>query len=102
MMTISVICTVKNEGEAIRPLLDSLIQQSLPPDEIVVCDGGSTDNTLEILAEYKAWLPLHIIVVPGANISEGRNQAIAAAARPHYRRHRRWCGAFHQLAGSKT
>lgn len=82
MMTISVICTVKNEGEAIRPLFDSLIQQSQPPDEIVVCDGGSSDNTLEILAEYKAWLPLKLIVAPGANISEGRNRAIAAAAGP--------------------
>ncbi|MCA9874364.1 MAG: glycosyltransferase [Anaerolineales bacterium] len=78
-MSISVICTVKNEGEAIRPLLDSLIQQSILPDEVVICDGGSSDNTLEILAEYKHWLPLKIIVVPGANISEGRNRAIAAA-----------------------
>jgi glycosyltransferase involved in cell wall biosynthesis len=81
-MNISVISTVKNEGEAIRPLLDSLIQQTIPPDEIVICDGGSTDNTLEILAEYKEWLPMHIIVVPGANISQGRNQAIAAAQGP--------------------
>lgn len=81
-MNISLISTVKNEGEAIRPLLDSLIQQSITPDEIVICDGGSTDNTLEILAEYKTWLPLKIIVAPGTNISEGRNRAIAAAAGP--------------------
>jgi glycosyltransferase involved in cell wall biosynthesis len=81
-MNISVICTVKNEGEAIRPLLDSLIYQSRLPDEVVICDGGSTDNTLEIVAEYKAWLPLKLIVAPGANISEGRNRAIAAAAGP--------------------
>ncbi|PIE81939.1 MAG: glycosyl transferase [Chloroflexi bacterium] len=79
VMNISVICTVKNEGEAIRPLLDSLIQQSILPDEIVICDGGSSDNTLEILAEYKKWLPLNVIVAPGTNISEGRNRAIAAA-----------------------
>lgn len=81
-MKISIICTVKNEGEGVRPLLDSLIQQSILPDEIVICDGGSTDNTLEILAEYKAWLPLHIIVAPGANISQGRNRAITAAQGP--------------------
>lgn len=81
-MNISVISTVKNEGEALRPLLDSLIQQSILPDEIIICDGGSTDNTLEILAEYKEWLPLHIIVAPGANISQGRNRAIAAAQGP--------------------
>lgn len=81
-MNISVISTVKNEGEAIRPLLDSLIDQSRPPDEIVICDGGSDDNTLEILDEYCQWLPINVIVVPGANISEGRNHAIAAAAGP--------------------
>jgi glycosyltransferase involved in cell wall biosynthesis len=78
-MKVSVIATVLNEGEAIRPLLDSLIQQSRLPDEVVICDGGSRDNTLEILDEYKEWLPLHVIVVPGANISQGRNRAIAAA-----------------------
>jgi glycosyltransferase involved in cell wall biosynthesis len=81
-MNVSVIATVKNEGEALRPLLDSLLEQSRPPDEVVICDGGSTDNTLEILHEYQSWLPLRIIVAPGANISRGRNQAIAAAAGP--------------------
>lgn len=82
MMKVSVIVTVKDEGEALRPLLDSLIQQTRFPDEIVVCDGGSQDNTLEILQVYKQWLPLKIIVAPGTNISQGRNRAIRAAAGP--------------------
>ncbi|MCA9953394.1 MAG: glycosyltransferase [Ardenticatenaceae bacterium] len=81
-MKVSVIATVKNEGEALRPLLDSLIQQSQLPDELIFCDGGSTDSTLEILTEYKTWLPLKILVAPDANISQGRNLAIAAAAGP--------------------
>jgi glycosyltransferase involved in cell wall biosynthesis len=81
-MKVSVISTVKNEGEALRLLLDSLIQQTRLPDEVVICDGGSTDNTVEILTEYKRWLPLKIIVAPGANISQGRNRAIAVAAGP--------------------
>jgi glycosyltransferase involved in cell wall biosynthesis len=81
-MEISVVSTVKNEGEAIRPLLDSLIHQSRFPDEVVICDGGSDDNTLAILDEYKRWLPLKITVVDGANISQGRNRAIAAASGP--------------------
>ena len=81
-MQVSVIATVKNEGESLRPLLDSLIEQSRPADEVVICDGGSTDHTLEVLAEYVRWLPLKVISVPGSNISEGRNQAIAAAAGP--------------------
>jgi glycosyltransferase involved in cell wall biosynthesis len=81
-MQVSVITTVKNEGEAIRPLLDSLLQQIRPPDEVVVADGGSADRTLELLGEYEKWLPLKIVLAPGSNISAGRNQAIAAAAGP--------------------
>lgn len=79
-MKISVIMTVLNEGEAIRAVLDSLAAQTRPADEIVVCDGGSRDATLSVLREYAARLPLRIIEVPGANISQGRNAAIRAAS----------------------
>lgn len=81
-MKVSVIATIKNEGESIRPLLDSLIDQTYPADEIVIADGGSTDNTLEILKEYSSWLPLRVISAPDSNISQGRNCAIRAAAGP--------------------
>ena len=78
-MKTSVIVTVKNEGESIHRLLDSLAVQTCAPDEVVVCDGGSTDGTLDVLrAENR--LPLKVIVRPGANISQGRNAAIAEAA----------------------
>lgn len=78
-MKVSLIATVKNEGEGLRPLLDSILYQTRPPDEVVICDGGSTDTTLDILREYQRWLPLEIIVAPGSNISTGRNRAVAAA-----------------------
>ena len=78
-MQLSVILTVLNEGEGVRPLLDSLIQQTRFPDEVVICDGGSGDSTLEVLEAYKQWLPLKLLVARGANISRGRNLAIAAA-----------------------
>jgi len=79
-MKASVIVTVKNEGDGLRPLLDSLIDQTYFADEIVICDGGSSDNTLEILAEYKQYLPLKIVVAPGSNISQGRNRAVEASS----------------------
>ena len=78
-MNVAVIVTVKNEGEALRPLLDSLINQTFYADEIVICDGGSTDETLSVLEEYKQYLPLKVLVAPGSNISRGRNLAIKAA-----------------------
>lgn len=81
-MHVSLIATVLNEGESIRHLLDSIKAQTMPPDEIVICDGGSTDLTCAILDEYRARLPLTIIVEPGANISHGRNVAIAASRCP--------------------
>jgi len=49
-MKISVIVTVKNEGESIHRLLDSLAVQTRAPDVVVICDGGSTDGTLNALS----------------------------------------------------
>ena len=80
-MKVSVIATVLDEGPAVEQLLQSLAAQSRTPDEVVIADGGSTDGTLETLRQWatSGKLPLHVLHEPGANISEGRNAAIAAA-----------------------
>ena len=77
-MRVSVIFTVLNEAGALPRLLDSLAAQTRQPDEVVVCDGGSHDGTLDLLRAEER-LPLRVIESPGANISRGRNVAIAAA-----------------------
>src|SRR5574341_779028 len=76
-MKVSVIVTVLNEGPAIRRLLDSLAAQTRTPDEVVVVDGGSQDDTLTVLQAYaqEGRLPLRVLVEPDANISRGRNGA---------------------------
>ena len=81
---ISVICTVLNEGEAVKKLLTSLAAQTLQPNEIIFVDGGSTDSTVAVIKACAAdmQLPLQVIVAPGANISQGRNIAIEAAVGP--------------------
>lgn len=77
-MRISVVVTVLNEARSLPRLLESLAAQNRQPDEVVVCDGGSTDGTLELLnAEDR--FNLRILGRPGANISQGRNAAIHAA-----------------------
>lgn len=78
-MNVTLIFTVLNEAKSIGALLDTIVAQTRRPDEIVVCDGGSTDDTVKRLhAEQR--LNIRVIVEPGANISRGRNIAIAAAS----------------------
>jgi glycosyltransferase involved in cell wall biosynthesis len=77
-MHVSVVVTVVNEAKSLPRLLDSLVAQTRLPDEVVICDGGSTDGTLALL-EAESRLTLRVIRRPGANISQGRNAAIKAA-----------------------
>ncbi|NDJ54413.1 MAG: glycosyltransferase [Chloroflexi bacterium] len=79
-MRVSLIATVLNEGDSIVALLDSIREQTRQPDEIVICDGGSTDGTVNLLYDFADVLPLQVIDLPGANISQGRNAAIAASS----------------------
>ncbi len=81
---VSVIATVFNEASSLPHLLDSLAGQTRRPEEVVIADGGSTDDTVALLERYAAAgpLPLQIITYPGSNISQGRNAAIRAAAGP--------------------
>ena len=44
-------CTY-NGAEYIREQLDSILAQTLKPDEIIIQDDGSTDDTIQILREY--------------------------------------------------
>lgn len=74
------IAPVLNERASIGALLDALLAQTRPPDEIVIADGGSTDGTREIL-EQRAAADARIRWVDGpGGISENRNVAIRAAS----------------------
>jgi len=75
---VAVIVPVLNEEDSIEELIAGLADQSRPPDEIVIGDGGSTDRTLTILEQLQATNPrLRIVTGPGG-IAENRNAAIAA------------------------
>jgi glycosyltransferase involved in cell wall biosynthesis len=79
-MKVSVILTVLNEEKGLPSLLNDLLAQSWPADEIVIVDGGSKDGTLEILRRFAGQHPrLKIFVEPGVNIARGRNIAISHA-----------------------
>ncbi len=75
----TVIITVRNESGSVDALLDSLFQGSRAPDELVIADGGSTDDTVERLrARARVEPRLRVLLTPG-NRSVGRNAAIDAA-----------------------
>jgi glycosyltransferase involved in cell wall biosynthesis len=53
---ISIVTVTLNAGAALRKTLDSVQSQSYPRKELVVVDGGSTDETISIAKEYGSLL----------------------------------------------
>lgn len=76
---VSVVVTVRDEAATVETLCASLAAQTVQPAEIVVVDGGSTDQTVSRLLAWRDRLPLRVLCHPGANIAAGRNAGIAAA-----------------------
>ena len=52
-MEVSVALCTYNGAPYIRDQLDSILAQTFPPSEIVICDDGSSDETIDILKEYR-------------------------------------------------
>ncbi|MBR2734885.1 MAG: glycosyltransferase family 2 protein, partial [Clostridia bacterium] len=52
--TVSVVVPILNEEKYIKKCLDSLLEQDYPKEkmEILLVDGGSTDGTPDIVAQY--------------------------------------------------
>ncbi|WP_242672903.1 glycosyltransferase family 2 protein [Azotobacter chroococcum] len=60
---ISIAMTTYNGEKYLREQLDSYLEQSRQPDELVVCDDRSSDTTLTILEEFRDTAPFTVHVV---------------------------------------
>lgn len=74
MPSLSVILIVKNESAVLAQCLESVAAIA---DEIVVCDTGSTDNTVDVARSFGA----QVHVIPWENdFAKARNASIARAS----------------------
>lgn len=73
--TISVVTATYNSGETLDMCLGAVRNQNYPQDkiEIVLGDGGSTDNTLEIAKKYRA----KVIKIPEEKQNAEYNRGMA-------------------------
>lgn len=74
---ISIAIATYNGGKYLREQLESLYSQTRIPNEVVVCDDNSIDNTVEILEEYKQRKGLKYYVNnPGLGVNKNFEKAI--------------------------
>jgi glycosyltransferase involved in cell wall biosynthesis len=81
-MRVSFIATVYNEESLIVPFLESIFRQTKLPDEIIIVDGGSTDNTVSEISKFQIPLNNKVgirLIFKKGNRSVGRNEAIKNA-----------------------
>lgn len=78
MTSVSVIITAYNESKFIQEAIRSVLSQSRAPDEILLVDGGSEDETPRILREFaQEHQSISCLLLEGDTvIPEMRNQAL--------------------------
>lgn len=79
MLKISIITATFNSAATIESSIQSVIQQDYPNKEIIIIDGGSTDETLSILSKYKSHIST-LISEKDKGIYDALNKGIAAAS----------------------
>lgn len=77
---VSVIVPIYNSEKYIRSCLESLLQQSLKPIEIILINDGSTDNSIknidDLIDKYDF---IHLLEIENSGAAEARNQGINLA-----------------------
>ncbi|MBI3266153.1 MAG: glycosyltransferase [Chlamydiae bacterium] len=76
MSSVSLIIPTYNRASFLKEALDSVFDQERRPDEIIVIDDGSTDETQRIVNSFK---DIHYFYQPNQGVSSARNQGIKMA-----------------------
>lgn len=82
-MKASVVITTYNNPDYLRRVIEGYLKQSRLPDEILIADDGSTNDTFQTIKEIKSGSPVKIIHIwhedKGFRAASIRNKAIAAS-----------------------
>lgn len=79
---VSIVITGYNYGRYIGQAVDSALNQTRKPDEVIVVDDGSTDDTLDQLARFKD-SGVKVIHQLNQGVAAARTTGLTAATRPY-------------------
>ena len=79
-LNITVGVITRNRASDLAEMLESLTRQRRRPDEVLVVDNGSTDQTQAVLEKFRNRLPLRCEFLEGADIPGARNRVLESAA----------------------
>ena len=76
---VSVIIPSFNQGKFIAETIDSVLSQDYRPLEVIVMDGGSTDETSSVLEVYRGRSEMRIWSEPDEGVVDAVNKGLARA-----------------------
>lgn len=77
-MTVSVIVPTYNCAKFIAEAIESILTQTRPPEQIIVVDDGSTDDTAQVVRRYGRLIE-YVKSPENLGVSAARNLGLAAA-----------------------
>ena len=66
-MVVSVAMAVYNGAAYLPAQLESLASQSRLPDELLICEDGSSDDSLKVLEEFSKTAPFTVKIIPNTH-----------------------------------